>query len=176
MGFGKINNWRDLEMKISEKIERLLNEQINKEFYSEYLYLSMAAFFESQSLKGFSHWLKKQAEEEHKHGMKIYDFLGERLGKVTLTLINAPKIEWKSALNAFEDALNHEVSITESINKIMAESEGTGDRATTIFLQWFINEQIEEEAQADEIVQKLKMTGVSNSGLLVLDHHVGKRE
>ncbi len=159
---------------IDEKMERLLNEQINKEVFSEYLYLSMAAYFESRTLKGFAHWMRKQAEEEHEHAMKIFDYVLERGGKVQLAAIGAPKLLWKDAEEAIKDAYEHEKTVTASIHRI-AESAAAGkDKATEVFLNWFIEEQVEEEAQADEILQKVKMT--SGGGLLVLDHHLGKRE
>ncbi|MFH0876309.1 MAG: ferritin [archaeon] len=163
-------------MKLNEKMEKALNEQINKELFSEYLYLSMAAHFEGQALKGFSHWMKKQANEEHTHAMKLFDYMLERGGNIKLTAIDSPKAEWKTPLNAFEEAYAHEKFITESINKVVDAANENKDKATAVFLNWFVSEQVEEEANADEIVQKLKMVGPSTGGLFALDHQLGKRE
>jgi len=158
------------------KIEKELNKQLNREYFSAYLYLSMAAYFESENLKGFAHWLKVQVKEETTHAMKFFDHILERNGKVTLDKIDSPKTTWTSPLEAFKDVYEHEKKITQYINEILNISKSENDYATENFLQWFVAEQVEEEAQSLEILQKLEKIGSSSGGLFVLDHHLGKRE
>ncbi len=144
-------------MKINEKVEKAINNQINNELYSEYLYLSMSAYFESINLDGFAHWMREQVKEESSHAMKLYKYLIERGGKVDLTEIKAPPKEWTSPLNAMEAAYEHETQITEMINKLVDIAVEEKDKATEVFLDWFVDEQVEEEASADKIVQQLKI-------------------
>ena len=160
---------------ISKKVENALNDQIRKEFHSSYLYLSMAAQLSSMNLNGFAHWTKIQAGEETKHGMKIYEHLNARNGRVVLQQIDAPQSNWKSPKEMFQDAYQHEQKVTESINNIVELAATEKDRATEAFLQWFVNEQVEEEASTNEILQKLQMIGESPQGLVMLDAEVGKR-
>ncbi|HUK51356.1 MAG TPA: ferritin [Terriglobales bacterium] len=160
---------------INSKIEAALNDQIRKEFYSSYLYLSMAARFNSMNLKGFAKWMKIQAGEETKHGMKIYDFVEERGGKVMLQQINAPPSNQKSPREIFDEASQHEHMVTESIDKLVELARAEKDNATEVFLQWFVNEQVEEEASTNEIAQKLQLIGDSAPTLLMLDAELGKR-
>ena len=160
---------------INSKVEGALNDQIRKEFYSSYLYLSMAAQFESMNLKGFAHWMQVQANEETKHGMKIYGHVVERGGKVILQPIDAPPSNWKSAKEMFTAAYQHEQKVTESINKIVELARTKKDNATEVFLQWFVNEQVEEEATANEIAQKLKLIGDNAPALIILDGELHKR-
>lgn len=160
---------------INSKVESALNDQIRKEFYSSYLYLSMAAYFASQNLKGFAKWMQVQAGEETKHGMKIYGHLNERGGKITLQQIDAPPSHWKSAKEIFTEAYQHEQKVTESINKLVELARTEKDNATEVFLQWFVNEQVEEEASASEIAQKLQMIGDNAPALVMLDAELGKR-
>jgi ferritin len=161
---------------ISEKIVKALNDQINAELYSHYLYLGMAAYFEDENLRGFAAWMKKQAGEEMTHAMKIYDHIIERGAKVVLQKIDAPPAKWDSAYVAFDNAYKHECGISKSINNIVTMAMGENDHATGAFLQWFVSEQVEEEAQALEIANHLKMVNNSAGGLLVLDHHLAKRQ
>ncbi|MFQ3675174.1 MAG: ferritin [Endomicrobiia bacterium] len=161
---------------LKPQIEKELNNQLNRESFSAYLYLSMAAYFENENLKGFAHWLKVQAKEETGHAMKFFNHIIERNGKVSLEKIDAPKTVWNSPLEAFQDAYEHEKKITNFINEILEIAKSEKDYATDNFLQWFVSEQVEEEAQTLEIVQKLKQINASVGGLLVLDHHLGKRE
>ena len=161
---------------IKEKIQNVLNKQINAEFYSAYLYLSMSAYFESINLRGFAHWMTVQAKEETGHAMRIYNHLIERGGRVILLAIETPQDEWKSSLEAFQAAYNHELKITGMINDLVDLSKTEKDNAVYYMLQWFVNEQVEEERQTDEIVQKLKMIKDSANGLLMLDKQLGKRK
>jgi ferritin len=165
-----------IKMEISKKMQNAINEQINKELGSAYIYLSMAAYFDSKNLIGMGKWMKKQAEEEVEHAMKFYEYLNDRGGKVLLKKINEVKSEWRSALDAFMDAYEHEKFITESIHKLVDISDELNDKATHTFLHWFIDEQVEEEASASEIVEKLKMIKESKNGLLMVDKELGQRK
>ncbi len=160
---------------ISEKMIDTLNNQVNAELYSAYIYLSMSAYFESVNLKGFAHWMRLQAQEEVIHGMKIYDFISERGGRVMLRSVDSPPTEWDSPLAAFEGAYAHEQKMTKMINDLANLAISEGDHATNNFLQWFISEQVEEEASANDIVQKLKLVGGSPQGLFMVDHELGQR-
>jgi len=160
---------------IGQKVEGALNDQIRKEFYSSYLYLSMAAQLESMNLKGFAHWMQVQAGEETKHGMKIYAHVNERGGRVTLQPIDAPPSKWKSAKEMFTEAYHHEQKVTASINKIVELARSEKDNATQAFLQWFVNEQVEEEASTNEITQKLQLIGDNAPALIMMDAEMHKR-
>lgn len=163
-------------MIINSKMEDLINEQINKELFSSYLYLSMASYFESNNFGGFSKWMIAQSKEEYNHAMKFYGYVFERGGKVTLKTIAEPKKNWKSPLEAFNEAYEHEKMITDSINKLYEQAKQEKDYATEIFLNYFIKEQVEEEATASYIVEKLKMIGDNLGGMLMLNSELGKRE
>ena len=160
---------------IKKEILDSLNKQINKEFFSSYLYLSMAMYFETKGLSGFSVWMKNQALEEQTHAVKLLNFVTERGGRVVLDKLEAPQNEWETPLAAFEAALKHEEFITESINKLVDISIDNRDHATNSFLQWFVNEQVEEEAIAGDIVNKLKLIGSSGNGIFMLDRELGQR-
>jgi ferritin len=161
---------------ISKKMEEALNKQINAEFYSSYLYLSMAADFEVKNLSGFANWMQVQAQEEWGHGMRIYNYIHEQNGTVKLEAIEGPSTEWKSPLDAFEAAYNHEQLVTSRINDLVALANEEKDYATNIFLQWFVSEQVEEEASALAIVEKLKMIGDKPQGLFMLDRELAQRK
>lgn len=160
---------------INPKIEQLMNEQIKHELYSAYLYLSFSAHFASKSLKGFENWMKKQAAEEQVHAMKFFDFIHERGGKVTLQAIDQPKAGVESPLQIFSEAYKHEQLVTSLINKIYEAALEEKDYASQSFLQWFIDEQVEEEANALAIVDALQLVGESGNGLLMMDHQLGER-
>ncbi len=160
---------------LSKRMEEALNEQINLELFSAYLYLSMATYFDSINFPGFSHWMKKQFEEEIGHAMKLYNYVYDRRGRVILKEIKAPKTEWKSPLEAFEDAYNHERYISESIYKLVDLAKEEGDKATENMLQWFVEEQVEEEASTYNIVEKLRMIKDHPQGLFMLDRELAKR-
>ena len=160
---------------LKENVEKALNEQINAELYSAYLYQSMAAYFEDKSLAGFARWMDVQADEEMAHARKIYDFVNERGGRVILDGIDKPKNEWNSNLEVFEDSLAHEEKITAMINDLVALADEEKDYATHSFLQWFVDEQVEEEDNVGEIVDKLRLAGDSAQGLFMMDDKLGAR-
>ena len=152
-----------------------MNDQINKELYSSYLYLSMAAYFEDKNLPGFAHWMRIQEAEEREHAMKFYDFILERGGKVTLKAIDAPKTEWKSTLEVAEEVAAHEAKVTASIHALYELALKEKDYPAQVMLQWFITEQVEEEKNAAEIVANLKLIEDRGTAVLMLDHRLGKR-
>lgn len=156
-------------------MEDAINKQINKEFFSAYLYLSMSAYVESIGLKGFANWLKVQYEEEMFHAMKFYDYLLERGGRVILDSIEKPKTEWNSILNVFEEAYEHEQFITKSINELMDLAISEKDYASVSLLQWYVNEQVEEESTFLDIVEKLKLIGDDKRGLFMMDKDMAQR-
>lgn len=160
---------------LSSKMEKALNKQLNKELFSSYLYLSMAAYFEDLNLTGMAQWMRLQADEEHEHSMKFYDFVHRVSGRVTLEAIEKPKTEWESPKAAFEEALAHEKFITKSINDLTNLAIEEKDHSTNTFLHWFIDEQVEEEATASDIVQKFILIDDSKSGLYMLDRELGSR-
>jgi len=161
---------------MNKKLEDAINEQIKNEFYSAYLYLSMAAQAESTNLKGTAHWLKTQANEEFGHGMKFYDFINDRGGRVLVKAIDQPETEFKSVLDMFEKTLEHEQKVTAMINNLYEIALKEKDYPTQIMLQWFIDEQVEEEKNAGVIIATIKMAGEKGQALIVLDHELGKRE
>lgn len=160
---------------IKEKIQKALNQQLNAELFSSYLYLSMAAYFESINLKGFANWMRVQTQEELVHAMKFYNFIIERGGKAVLKAIEGPPTQWKSPLAVFEHAYKHEQKVTGLINNLVDLSIAEQDHATNNFLQWFVAEQVEEEASADEVVQKIKLMGDASGGLFMLDQELAQR-
>lgn len=161
---------------IGKKMEEGLNKQINAEFYSSFLYLAMSADFEEKNLKGFANWLKVQAGEEYDHAMRLYKHIIERGGRVKLAAIDGPKAEWKTALEAFEDAYAHEQKVTAMIYKLVEIARDEKDYAAESMLKWFVDEQVEEEAQTLEIVDQLKMIGDSKGSLFQVDHKLAKRK
>jgi len=161
---------------IKAKVENMLNKQINAELYSAYLYLSMSAYYESINLTGFAHWMRVQAKEEVGHAMRIYNHIVERSGRVNLSSISNPPVSWKSPLNAFEEAYKHEQKVTKMIHDLVELSRRENDYAAESMLQWFIDEQVEEENQTEQIVRKLKLIKDSTNGLFMLDHELSKRK
>lgn len=161
---------------ISKKIQDEFNAQIGEEMFSSHLYLSMSAWFESVNLGGFSHWMRVQAAEESAHAMKFFDFICERGGRVELGAITKPQADWKTPLEAFEAALAHEQHITSRIDSLMTLAVSEKDYASQSFLRWFVDEQVEEEAHADEVVQKLRMTGDAPGGLYMVDRELAGRK
>ncbi len=160
---------------MSKKMEKALNEQINAEMYSAYLYLAMAAYFESENLSGCAGWMKVQVQEETSHAMKFFGHINERRGRVILQAIDQPAKEWKSPLAAFEAAFEHEQLITGRIDDLVNLAMQEKDHATSAFLQWFVSEQVEEETSVDTIVQMLKMADKAPGALLMIDRELGRR-
>lgn len=161
---------------IGKAMQEAMNEQINRELFSSYLYLSMAAYFEDRNLPGFANWMRIQAEEEREHAMKFYDFILERGGRVLLKAIDAPKTDWNSALEVAEEVAAHEAKVTASINSLYELAMKEKDYPAQIMLQWFITEQVEEENNAGELVDNLKLIEERGTAILMLDHHLSKRK
>lgn len=160
---------------ISQKLQEAINKQINREIHSAYLYQSMAAYFESLSLDGMAVWMDKQTQEEMFHARKFYDYMNERGGRVIFTGIEAPKTEWQSPLNAFEDALIHEEYITKSIYELLDLAIQEKDHMTQVFLHWFVTEQAEEENSVSTVIDKLKLVKDSPNGIFMMDRELSKR-
>jgi ferritin len=160
---------------LKPEMEQALDEQINAELYSAYLYLSMSAHFQSINLMGAANWFRVQAQEELTHAMKFHDYILERGARVTLTAIDGPPTSWDSPLAAFEAALEHEQLVTALINALVDRALKESDHATNNMLQWFVAEQVEEEASVDEVVQKLKLVGGDGGGLFMIDQELAGR-
>ena len=155
---------------ISEKMEQAFNDQINAEFYSEYLYLAMQSYFESLNLKGFVNWMTVQVQEEHAHAMGMFNYVHERGGKVELQAIEKPETKWNSPLEGFEHVLRHS-----KINALMDVAEEQKDRAALSFLDWYLKEQVEEEASVGGVLATLKLIGDDKKALLMLDKDLAAR-
>jgi len=160
---------------INSEIEKSLNKQLNEELYSSYFYLAMSAYFENNAFDGFASWMRIQAEEERIHAMKIYDYIHQVGGKVKLTTIKTPKTEWASPLEVFKDTYKHECEVTKNINNIVDLAITVKDHATNNFMQWFISEQVEEEASSQRLLDKMKLIGNDKQGLFLLDREFGQR-
>jgi ferroxidase len=160
---------------INEKLEKAFNIQINKEFYSEYLYLSMQAYFERLNLKGFVNWMSVQVQEERAHAIGMFDYLNQRGGVVALEAIEKPEIDWKSPLDVFENVLKHEEYVTASINELMDVAEEVKDRAAMSFLNWYLKEQVEEEDNVGNVLATLRLIGDDKKALLMLDKDLAAR-
>ena len=161
---------------LSKTMEEALNRQVNRELYSSYLYLGMSAYFETVNLKGFAGWMKIQADEERSHAMKIYEYIIARQGKVVLDTIEAPKGKWTSAGKVFDEVYAHEQKVTGMIDTLVDLAIKEKDHATFELLQWFVKEQVEEEANAAMITEKIKTVGDVPGHLFYLDHELGKRK
>ena len=161
---------------LSKKLEGAVNEQIKSELYSAYLYLAMAAHCEHKNFKGFANWLKIQAKEEVAHAMRLYDFVNDRGGKVVLSAIDQPPAEYQSLTEIFEKVLNHEKGVTTKINHLYELAKEENDYPLQVHLQWFIDEQVEEEKNPAEILAMLQLIGESGSGIMMLDHELGERK
>jgi ferritin len=156
-------------------VEEAMNEQIKNELFSAYQYLSMAAYCESENLPGFAKWMRAQSREETEHAMKFYDFILERSGRVVLHGIEGPVVEFGSPLEVFQQALEHERKVTAMINDLYGLSARENDYASQTFLQWFVTEQVEEEKNAGDVVETLKMIGDKSEALFLLDRELGLR-
>jgi len=162
-------------MTLHQNLEKALNDQLREELASFYLYLAMAADFAAKQLPGMARWMEVQAKEELGHAMRFYRHILERGGKVTLQALAQPQTTWESPLAAFTAALNHEKHITSRIHALMDLARGEKDYATEAFLQWFVNEQVEEEAQLEPIIHRLQMVGEHPPALFMLDRELGAR-
>jgi ferritin len=160
---------------LSQKLQDAFNAQINKELYSEYLYLSMAAYCYSLDLDGFANYFMVQTQEEHFHAMKMFNFVTDCGGKIILQPIAGPEVEFKSIVHVYEKTLEHERFVTQSINDLMSLAVKESDHASSSFLKWFIDEQVEEEATVSKILSKLKLIGGEGQGLLMLDTELAAR-
>jgi len=161
---------------MKDSIQQAINEQIQAEFHSAYIYLAMAARFEHQGLKGFAQWLRVQWEEETQHALKFYDFLLQRGGVVDLKTLGAPEVEFDTPLEAFEQILEHERYITSRINDLYDLAVRERDYPLQTLLHWFIDEQVEEEESARDIIDNLRLIGESGSELFLLDRELGGRQ
>lgn len=159
---------------LSKKMEKAFNDQIKWEYFSAYLYLSLSAYFSSLGLPGFANWMDVQFQEEQFHARRMFDYVNEKGARVALQSIDAPQNAWKSPLAAFEFALNHEYAVTKRINDLMTLAQKENDHASAIFLQWFVSEQVEEEASFGDTVNKLKLVG-DGGGLFMLDRELATR-
>lgn len=160
---------------IKEKVQKALNKQLNEELQASYLYLSMSSHFETQNLDGFASWMRLQSQEEYSHAMKIFDFLHQAGANVELKKIETPKSSWKSFLDVFKDTYDNEKQVTTSIYEIVDLAMAEKDHAVTNFLQWFVNEQVEEEATSLKIMERMKLVGDNKNGLFLLDREMAQR-
>ena len=161
---------------LSDTVLTALNDQIKSELDSSYLYFSMSAYFESESLTGFAHWMRVQAHEEFGHVMKYYNFIHERGGRVTLQVLDQPSSDFASPRDVFEKTLAHEQSVSAEIRRLYELVSSEKDYASGIFVEWFIKEQVEEESSVQRIIDLLERAGDSGPALLALDQQLGNRE
>ena len=160
----------------SSAMQEAMNQQVNAELYSAYLYLAMAANFEESNLHGMAHWMQIQAREETTHALKFFKYIVERGGRVTLTSIAAPPSKWDSPHAVFDDVYKHERLVSGLIDKLVDQAASEKDHASSAFLQWFVSEQVEEEANASDIQHQLRMIGESKQALFMLDRHLAQRQ
>jgi ferritin len=160
---------------LKKKLEKAINDQINAEIYSAYLYAAMASYFEAASLPGFAHWMQVQVKEELSHAEKFYNFVNERGGRVTLAAIEKPPANWKTPLAVFQHTYQHEQEVSRRIDRLMDLAIKENDHMAKELLQWFVAEQVEEESSADKIVQDLKRVGDNGHGLLMIDRELAAR-
>lgn len=161
---------------MDKKLQQAFNDQIKHELYSAYIYLSMAAYFETKNLPGFAHWMKIQYKEEVAHAMKMFEFLSDRGVRVILQAIAQPSGEFSSSLEVFEETLKHEQKVTSLINALYELAKEVNDHAAVVFLQWFVSEQVEEEKNATVIIGTLKMIKSEGAPLIMLDRELARRE
>lgn len=160
---------------MNSTVEKALNEQINAEMYSAYLYLSMSAWSDSKGMKGVSHWFRIQYQEEMMHAIKIFDFINDRGGTPVLEAIAAPPAEWKGIVDVFESVFKHEQAVTSSVNSLYNLAHTENDHASSTFLQWFVTEQVEEEANVKDILDQLRLAGGDGPGLFMIDRELATR-
>lgn len=161
---------------MDQEMQDALNRQINKELFAGYLYLAMCAHFEARSLNGFAQWMRAQAQEELDHAMRIFDHMSDRGAKVELAALDRPSGEFGSPLEAFEEALEHEKAVTVMIHELYDMAVEKHDHASQILLEWFINEQVEEEDTVGTIVDQIRMAGDNQAAILMLDRELGARQ
>jgi ferritin len=161
---------------LTQKLQDSLNDQINAEYHSGYLYLAMAAYLEARNLDGCAHWMRLQAQEEIMHGMKIFDYLLDQGAPVKLKTVDGPPAAWDSPLACFEAALGHEKKMTERINRLANLAIEEKDHATDNLMRWYVSEQVEEEATVDDICEKLKLVGEHGPGLFMIDRELKQRQ
>jgi ferritin len=160
---------------IGDKVAEALNLQMNREFYNSRLYLAMAAYFHAINMEGAATWMEAQSQEETGHAMRLYKHLQERGARILLSEVEAPPTEWDSPLAAFEAAYEHECKVTREFDEHMELARAEKDNATLIFLQWFVNEQVEEEASADAVIQKMKMAKGAPGAVFAIDRMLAQR-
>jgi ferritin len=165
-----------VEMELSDRMRSALNDQINLELASAYVYLSMSAYCLDIGMKGFAGWMLKQSEEEVGHAMRIFHYLDERSARIQLKPVEGPQVEWKSPLEVFRDSLAHEQKVTASIHRIVDMAIDERDHATARFLDWFVDEQVEEESSVGDVIDKLELVGDQKQALYLLDRELGARE
>ncbi|MBN1150571.1 ferritin [candidate division WOR-3 bacterium] len=161
---------------LDPKMLKSFNDQINAELYSAYLYLSMSSYFHGLNLKGFANWMRVQAKEELGHAMKIFDHVIERGGRTELSKIDTPPKEWSSIVEVFQKTVEHEKHVTSLIHNLVKTARESNDYASEFFLQWFVSEQVEEEASAQEILDEVEMIKETKNGIFMLDRELGKRK
>ena len=160
---------------LNKSVLEALNEQIKNENFSSYKYLAMSAYCESINMRGFASWLRKQSGEELSHAMRLFDYVLDRGGKVTLHEIDKPAAKYKSLVEMFQQVLDHEMEVTGMINSLYELASSKNDHATAVELQWFIQEQVEEEKTASDVLESLKLAGDNASALLILDSQLAER-
>ncbi len=160
---------------MEKKIEKAFNEHLNAELYASYLYLAMANYFVHHNLDGMAQWMRVQVDEERMHAMKFMDFINDRGGRVVLDQIDQPKTDWESPRDAFRDAYEHECQVSKRINHLVDLAIKESDHAANTFLQWFVSEQVEEEATTQAIVGRLELVKDNPTGLLMIDQQLGAR-
>ncbi|MBK5251331.1 MAG: ferritin [Peptostreptococcaceae bacterium] len=160
---------------INKRMEKAINEQINAELYSGYLYLSMSAYAQTKNMSGIANWLRVQAQEEQFHAMKMFDYVNERGGTIVLDMIEKPQTEWENFVDVFEEVYKHEQKVTSLINNLVDIAMEEKDHATFNFLQWYIGEQVEEEANASGLLEQLKFIDGKGSGLFMMDRELQTR-
>ncbi len=160
---------------LSAKLESALNNQMNSELYSANLYLSISAYFESENLRGFAHWMRIQHQEEISHAMRLFTYINDRNGRAVVQAIDQPPVEFESVQAAMDMVLEQEKRVTGMIEDLYREAQSHKDYATHVLLEWFIQEQVEEEKSAIEIIEDLKLIGGDGTGLLILDARMAER-
>ncbi len=161
---------------LTKKLQDALNDQINREFFAEYLYLSMSAYMESVEMEGFANYFNVQAQEEHFHAMKMFNFVHDKGGRVILKALKEPRSDFKSVLNVIEESLKHEKMVTKAINELMDVAIAENDHSVKSFLEWYVDEQVEEEATISRLLAKMKLIKGEGLGLLTLDDQMGLRK